>query len=81
VTHERPSDAARSAWFRYRAIARKQDREADERSYSDGWRDGARWTFGATSRLSPYLDAFVEWVAYVTNWQPDPPAEGEEDAG
>jgi len=75
---DRPADAVRSAWFRYRAIARKQEREADERSYMDGWRDGARFTFGATSKLSPALDAFIRWAEFATQWEPEPPV-GEDD--
>jgi len=76
--HPAPQDACQSAWYRYQAIARKQERDADRRSYEDGWRDGARFTFAATSKLSPYLDAFIRWAEYVTDWEPEPPVEVED---
>jgi hypothetical protein len=71
---DQPQDAATSAWFAYRAVARKQGREVDERTYRDAFRDGARFTFTATSRLAPALDSFQRWLEFVTDW-PEPPSE------
>lgn len=74
-----PNEAENNAWFAYRAVARKQGREVDERTFRDGWRQGCGFTFGATSRLSPAIDAFVAWMDYVTSWSAPPPL-GKEDA-
>ena len=75
-----PLSAETSAWFAYKAVARKQNREVDERTFRDAWRSGARFTFTATSKLSPTLDAFVRWVEYVTDWAPDQSVVGVSDA-
>ena len=68
VSPRSPSEAENNAWFAYRATARKQGREVDERTFRDGWRQGCNFTFGATSALSPAIDAFVAWMDYVTSW-------------
>jgi len=76
----RPSEAENNAWFAYRAIAKKQGREADEVAFRTGWRQGCGFTFGATSKLSPAIDAFVAWMDYVTSWSaPLPPPPGEQE--
>lgn len=75
-SEQSPSAAENSAWFAYRATARKQGREVDERTFRDGWRQGCDFTFGATSVLSPAINAFVAWMDYVTSWKA-PGGEGE----
>jgi len=73
----RPSEAENNAWFAFKAIAKKQGREADEVSFRTGWRQGCGFTFGATSKLSPAIDAFVAWMDYVTSWSAPLPREQE----
>lgn len=65
---ERPAEAENDAWFAYRATAAKQGREVDERTFRDAWRQGSRFTFVATSQLSPALAAFIDWMQYTTSW-------------
>ena len=72
-----PSQAENNAWFSYRATAAKQNREVDERTFRDAWRQGCRFTFGATSQLSPAIATFIDWMNYVTDWAP-PPAPAQE---
>jgi hypothetical protein len=72
----RPTEAENNAWFAFRAIAKKQGREADEISFRTGWRQGCGFTFGATSKLSPAIDAFVAWMDYVTSWSAPVAPEG-----
>lgn len=63
-----PTKAENDAWFAYRAIASKQGREVDERTFRDAWRQGCAFTFAATSQLSPAIAAFIDWMNYVTDW-------------
>lgn len=70
-----PSTAENNAWFAYRATAAMQNREVDERTFRDAWRQGCAFTFGATSKLSPALDAFIGWMTYISDWSP-PGADG-----
>lgn len=63
-----PAKAENDAWFSYRAVAQKQGREVDERTFRDAWRQGCHFTFGATSQLSPAIAAFIDWMQYVTDW-------------
>jgi hypothetical protein len=65
-----PSKAENSAWFAYRATAAMQNREVDERTFRDAWRQGCAFTFGATSKLSPALAAFIDWMTYISDWTP-----------
>lgn len=75
-----PAKAENDAWFAYKAIAKKQDREVDERTFRDAWRQGCAFTFSATSMLSPAIAAFIDWMEYVTSWTQRPnPNEGSED--
>jgi hypothetical protein len=67
-----PSEAENNAWFAYRTICQKEKREADQDSFRSGFRQGARFTFGSTSKLSPALDAFIGWMQYVSDWAPPP---------
>jgi hypothetical protein len=76
-----PAKAENDAWFSYRAVAQKQGREVDERTFRDAWRQGCHFTFGATSQLSPAIAAFIGWMEYVTDWSlPRGEAVGNEEA-
>lgn len=63
-----PAKAENDAWFAHRATAHAKGKEANEDSFREGWRQGCRFTFGATSQLSPAIAAFIDWMQYVTDW-------------
>lgn len=65
-----PAKAENDAWYAYKYMAAKQGREVDERTFRDGWRQGAHFTFTATSMLSPAIAAFIGWMEYITDHTP-----------
>jgi hypothetical protein len=74
-----PHKAENDAWWSYKMVCKKQGREPDERTFRDAWRQGCRFTFGATSVLSPAIAAFIDWMQYVTDWAPPPDQPAKED--